>query len=172
MAHAITHKRSTYKRQKGFTCSSVNMHISSRQTGRSKETEMLRIQLEKTSPAWQGKREIRSARERAQVCREKSLPLVSESVVFQKKMDFLCCLKVSTPAWEGEYIPFSVSPLRKSPLLLPRTCLEISTSPWIQCGPRGRRIHRQSSDQEVKAFCRFSMRFLTTSRVLDVEQSC
>lgn len=97
MAHAITQKRSAYKRQKDFTCySSLNMHILSRQTGRSRETEVQRIQLEKTSPAWQGKRE-RSARERAHGLQRKVTASCRPSLSKFRNNGFCMLLKSEHP---------------------------------------------------------------------------
>lgn len=151
MAHAITQKRSTYKRQKGFTCySSVNMHILSRQTGRSKETEMQRIQLGKTLPAWQGKRESRSARERA--CSLQGKVTAPCHWVFQssEKNGFCMLLKSKHPLeWSLRRGPYSF--LSFSSSLEPTAAAQhMPGDPHVQAGPREVSVSTEAEESTSK----------------------
>lgn len=86
-------------RQKVFTCySSAHMHILNRQTGRSKERKMQRIQLEKTSPLWEGKKGSLKQTcwgKGTQLAKESHCPLLPDwfSEGKKKKSEFCMLLK-------------------------------------------------------------------------------
>ena len=127
------------------------MHILSRQTARSKETEMQRIQLENTSPAWEDKRESKVPGKGHVACREKSLPPVAQAFqCLEKTCKLLKSKHFCLRRGLRSFLSFSTRAYCCCPAHAWRSP-STRRSLWSQCVPRGRGIHRQSSDHEVKA---------------------